>query len=294
MKPELKVDFESVQTYAKEIIKYSDSRIMIIDGLHAMEEMRLYADAYITVLCTNGTAQFKTLETSEQEIVKNDIALCHPNQFYEHIRTSLDFKCQGVLFAPEYFEQLICDKYYSRRAIEEHPIIHLTPEEADEMLHDFEYVKFKMNSKCIGKHRNDVMDNLFLALINSSADILMRHMERESSSKQYTSGANLTNKFIALVDSETPQKREVKTYADMLCVTPKYLSSVCRRETGMTARELICQKVQKKIRRMLTDPDMTVKQVAELCGFDNLSFFGKYVKRELGMSPRGVRRGEQV
>ncbi len=226
--------------------------------------------------------------------MKNDIALCHPNQFYEHIRTSLDFKCQGVLFATDYFEQLICDRYYSRRAIEEHPIIHLAPEEADELLHDFEYVKFKMNSKCIGKHRNDMMDNLFLALINSSADVLMRHIGKEAVATQYTSGANLTNKFISLVDSETPQKREVKAYADMLCVTPKYLSSVCRRETGMTARELICQKVQKKIRRMLTDPDMTVKQVAEMCGFDNLSFFGKYVKRELGVSPRGVRRGELI
>lgn len=294
MKQELKVGFESVQTYAKEIVKYSDNRIMIIDGLHAMEEMRLYADAYIVVLCTNGSAQFKTLETAEQEIVKNDIALCHPNQFYEHIRTSLDFKCQGVLFATDYFEQLICDRYYSRRAIEEHPIIHLAPEEADELLHDFEYVKFKMNSKCIGKHRNDMMDNLFLALINSSADVLMRHIGEDAVATQYTSGANLTNKFISLVDSETPQKREVKAYADMLCVTPKYLSSVCRRETGMTARELICQKVQKKIRRMLTDPDMTVKQVAEMCGFDNLSFFGKYVKRELGVSPRGVRRGELI
>ncbi len=294
MKQELKVGFESVQTYAKEIVKYSDNRIMIIDGLHAMEEMRLYADAYIVVLCTNGSAQFKTLETAEQEIVKNDIALCHPNQFYEHIRTSLDFKCQGVLFATDYFEQLICDRYYSRRAIEEHPIIHLAHEEADELLHDFEYVKFKMNSKCIGKHRNDMMDNLFLALINSSADVLMRHIGKEAVATQYTSGANLTNKFISLVDSETPQKREVKAYADMLCVTPKYLSSVCRRETGMTARELICQKVQKKIRRMLTDPDMTVKQVAEMCGFDNLSFFGKYVKRELGVSPRGVRRGELI
>ncbi|MBD9299645.1 MAG: AraC family transcriptional regulator [Prevotella sp.] len=32
------------------------------------------------------------------------------------------------------------------------------------------------------------------------------------------------------------------------------------------------------------------KEIAAETGFDNLSFFGKYVKRELGMSPRDYRQ----
>jgi transcriptional regulator GlxA family with amidase domain len=35
---------------------------------------------------------------------------------------------------------------------------------------------------------------------------------------------------------------------------------------------------------------MTVKQIANATGFENISFFGKFVKRELGVSPRNLRR----
>ncbi|MBM6805604.1 AraC family transcriptional regulator [Bacteroides caecicola] len=34
----------------------------------------------------------------------------------------------------------------------------------------------------------------------------------------------------------------------------------------------------------------SVKEVANEAGFDNLSFFGKYVRRELGVSPREYRQ----
>ena len=40
---------------------------------------------------------------------------------------------------------------------------------------------------------------------------------------------------------------------------------------------------------MLLSSDKTVKQIAADAGFSNLSFFGKYVRRELGMSPRDFR-----
>ncbi len=292
MKTEPKITFAEVKTHAKDLVKYSDNRIMMIDGLHSFEEMRIHTEAYIIVLCVNGSAWIKKEDGSELKVVSNDIVLCHPDQFFEHVRTSLDFRCNGVLFSPEYFEQLLlvaCDKYYGRKLIETNPIIHLTDEERDELCHDFEYVKFKMNSPIVGEHRNELMDHLFQALIFGSADVLMNRLRETVGDPKFTSGESLTNRFLTLVERETPQVREVGAYADMLCVTPKYLSSVCRRETGMTARDVINQKVQMKIRRMLTNPDMTVKQVAEACGFDNLSFFGKYVKREMGVSPRAIR-----
>ena len=37
---------------------------------------------------------------------------------------------------------------------------------------------------------------------------------------------------------------------------------------------------------MLTSFEKSIKEIAAEAGFDNLSFFGKYVKRKLGMSPR--------
>ncbi len=38
------------------------------------------------------------------------------------------------------------------------------------------------------------------------------------------------------------------------------------------------------------NPDKSVKEISNELGFPNLSFFGKYVKRMLGMSPKAYRK----
>lgn len=289
---EAKLGFDEVRSFAKDIVKYSDSRIVIIDGPHSLEEMQVYTEAYIVVLCTKGSAQLKNEDGASLEVLPDDVVLCHPDQFFERVRTSLDFWCEGVLFAPEYFEQLllVCSSnVYARRIIGVNPVVRLAPEEAEEMKRDFEYLKFKINSIRNGAHHSEMMDCLLQSLIFSSADMLLDRLLPTDGTIKFTSGQTLVNKFLDLVEKRTPMIREVKAYADMLCVTPKYLSSVCRREIGRTARDVVNDKVNKKIRRLLADPSLTVKQVAEACGFDNLSFFGKYVKREFGSSPRGLR-----
>ncbi len=39
----------------------------------------------------------------------------------------------------------------------------------------------------------------------------------------------------------------------------------------------------------LKNTTKSIKEIADTLGFDNLSFFGKYVKQHFGSSPRGVR-----
>lgn len=43
---------------------------------------------------------------------------------------------------------------------------------------------------------------------------------------------------------------------------------------------------------MLRTTDKPIKEIANEAGFDNLSFFGKFVKRETGMSTRELRMKE--
>lgn len=44
------------------------------------------------------------------------------------------------------------------------------------------------------------------------------------------------------------------------------------------------------VRLLLHNPDKSVKEISNELGFPNLSFFGKYVKRMLGMSPKAYRK----
>ncbi len=84
--------------------------------------------------------------------------------------------------------------------------------------------------------------------------------------------------------------RSVTFYANQLCVTPKYLSTVCKQISGRTAFDWINEYVQTDIRHLLKFSQMPIKEIAEALQFPNVSFFGKYCRMRLGQSPTALRR----
>lgn len=67
--------------------------------------------------------------------------------------------------------------------------------------------------------------------------------------------------------------------------------SSCRHQDAvMQASEVINRCIIDDVRLLLHNPDKSVKEISNELGFPNLSFFGKYVKRMLGMSPKAYRK----
>ena len=81
-----------------------------------------------------------------------------------------------------------------------------------------------------------------------------------------------------------------QAFADRLCVSPKYLTSVCNQRSNKSAGDLITMSFVNRIKQLLLYSDMTVKEIANSLNFENLSFFGKYVKKHLGASPNTFRK----
>ena len=105
----------------------------------------------------------------------------------------------------------------------------------------------------------------------------------------FNSSNNLFNAFMELLISSYPKERSVSYYANRLFVTSKYLSAVCKENSGETASDLITCYVMKDIVCLLKSPDKSIKEIANELNFATLSFFGKYVKRNLGLSPKEYR-----
>ena len=102
-------------------------------------------------------------------------------------------------------------------------------------------------------------------------------------------GELLFRKFIKLLSSYEATDRSVKGYAEKLCVTPKYLSTVCKSVSGKTALEWIHDFLADSITHKLKYTDVSIKEIADELGFPNISFFGKFVKSRFGVSPKEYR-----
>lgn len=288
---ERRVTFNEIVEHSHDLVTYSDGRVALLGGLRNVDQMKLQSDVYMGILCTGGCATLLQSDATSLEVQPGDLMICHPKQFFQSVKTSADFKSLGIVFSPDYFEKFLLiggSRWSTKKLLETYPVVRLQDADAQSLRMDFEYLQQKA-TQVQGPHSHEALDMFIRAVLIGCYDAIIRAVGHSAMSSTFTSAEQLVNRFIDLAEDMTPATREVTVYAHQLCVTPKYLSTICKAQTGMTARQMISQKVTRKLRRLFCDPELTVKEIAEMSGFKNLSFFGKYVKREMGASPRSLR-----
>ena len=97
-------------------------------------------------------------------------------------------------------------------------------------------------------------------------------------------------RFMSLLSESGGMLRSVSACAGLLNVTPKYLCKCVREQSDRPPLYHIHRSVADAIRQQLRYSDKTVKEIATALDFPNLSFFGRFVREHLGMSPTAFRR----
>lgn len=102
----------------------------------------------------------------------------------------------------------------------------------------------------------------------------------------HTRQEEIFERFINEVEGHYRKERSIKFYADLLCITPKYLSSVIYKVSQRLAGEWIDDYVILEAKTLLKSGRLSIQQISEQLNFPNQSFFGKFFKRYAGMSPK--------
>lgn len=84
--------------------------------------------------------------------------------------------------------------------------------------------------------------------------------------------------------------RDVRFYAEQQNLTPRYLATVIHEVSGKTPIEWLNLSVIAEAKKLLADPNLSVKEVAMLLSFEDQSLFGRYFKRATGLSPLKFRK----
>lgn len=100
---------------------------------------------------------------------------------------------------------------------------------------------------------------------------------------------SVINKFWSLLMKNSPNEKEVKFYADALSITPDYLYKVCRRIYGISPKALIDQQLTIEIKTLLTDTEMSIKEIANHLCFEDDSYMCRFFRRVTAQSPMQFR-----
>ena len=95
----------------------------------------------------------------------------------------------------------------------------------------------------------------------------------------------LFNAFLQLLAREEQKRQRVAYYADKLNITPKYLSTICKKVSGKNPMRWIAESVMQDCYSLLKDTDLSVKEISNRLGFPNASFFGQYFREQTGRTP---------
>lgn len=93
------------------------------------------------------------------------------------------------------------------------------------------------------------------------------------------------DRFLTLLAKEPHKRQQVGYYASRLNITPKYLSTVCKRVSDKSPMRWITESVMEDIYQQLRSTNLSVKEISNNMGFPNSSFFGQYFREQAGMTP---------
>lgn len=104
----------------------------------------------------------------------------------------------------------------------------------------------------------------------------------------------LLEKFVALVFQHSNTHREVQFYADQMCITTRYLSSIVQNLTGHSPKELIDVRCIQEIKMQLRTTNKSMQEIAFQLNFPDQPFFTRYFKKHTGITPAMYREEKAV
>ena len=96
-------------------------------------------------------------------------------------------------------------------------------------------------------------------------------------------------KLITLISDHYPKERSVSFYADRLCLSPKYLSSMVKGICGYTVQDLVFKAIIRRAIFLMTSTSKTIQEISDELNFPNASAFGTFFKKHTGLSPKNDR-----
>ena len=281
-----------------ENVNYIDGKIIVADNVSQLpiNEKAFRPNMFIVLICNQGRLQ-TDINGRQYLIAAGDMLLCNSFHTLTDALHSIDFSCSIYCFpgtstteAVHVNEKVLRDLIFAN----DNPVIHLT----DEQLRLLQTYIILIGQKL----ENDASRYSELSMMGLHKAILYDILIIIDKQKHETTGGTSSHeddypsvksekvkRFLMLLTGDDCHHHTVEYFANQLCVTPKYLSVICKQETGKAPSCWIRERLIEKIRYYLLNTSLSAKEIAYRVDMPNTSYFGKYVKQHLGCTPMEYR-----
>ena len=299
MKQQEEITIQSLANNEDFQIGYSDNEIVIVDSIQQFTQISsAHVSMNAIVICTSGKAQAQ-MNGIQMELHRNQIAIIPQNVTVTDVMVSPDFDVKGMFLTNRILRSFLNEKisvwndmmYIHRQ--------HIVTMDEDEILfytHFYDMLTLAIEKGKENPYHTEIIQALLRSAILGLCGTMKWMLSQNDNqlsiiNYQLSTGKSHFQRFLDLLHSTEVKHRTVEAYANDLYISPKYLTTICKKNSGKTANEWITEHVLEDIRYYLKQTDLSIKQICNQLGFPNPSFFGKYVKDHFGMTPMEFRKG---
>ena len=278
-------------------IGYSDNDIVVVDSIQQFTEVNTaHVSMNAIVICTDGKV-LAQMNGIQMELHKNQVAIVPQNIIVTDVMVSPDFNLKAMFLTNRILQSFLREKmtiWNDMMYIRRHHVVTMDEDEILFYTHFYDMLTLAIAKGEDNPFRTDVIQSLLRSAILALCGAMKQKLSSADSHPstlrpQLPTSYNHFQRFLDLLHSSEVKRHTVEAYAGELCISPKYLTAVCKKNSGKTANEWITEQVLEDIRYYLRQTDLSIKQICDQLGFPNPSFFGKYVKDHFGVTPMEFR-----
>lgn len=291
------IDINNFKRYKEdtngEYVDYVDENVVVARNMENLpySNRMIRLNLLTIVTCIEGKILLN-INGKEYRLQEGESFICLPTMIISNVLLSPQHKISMIGFSTKFLQQTVNRGKATEKTLSyiyKNPIFG----EKSKDIHNFGlYYQLIMNNinNTSQQYRKEILRHLFSALFH---EILMEiekdSDETEETEIKATRSKRIFKQFMEELSEDGGIHRSVSYYADRLCYSPKYISGAIKEVSGRTPTEWINEYAIEQIKYQLKHSDKSVKEIAEMFNFPNQSFFGKYVKAHVGMSPARYR-----
>ena len=254
----------------------------------------LRIDALALVLCTKGRGRI-TCSLQSYDVEEGMLLLIPPKSILTTETGEADAESRVLLLDPRYLSDCnlnIKKLTSSIMRIMQNPCVRLTQSEFEQYRGLWQLLRGRIDDRAETEFRDDIVRSLVEAITYFVFELFLLHIEERQPLR--TNGVSVRldeyfHRFLHELSQHYLERRSVAFYADRLCISSRYLTTIVRRVSGLSVSEWMNRYLMMEAKYLLKYSEMSIQEIAYKLSFPNQSFFGKFFKQHAGTAPSAFR-----
>lgn len=238
---------------------------------------------YYHLLWMSEAAGTHMLDFESFEVRPNTVFFVSPGQLHSWA-SSVRPRGYVINFSTEFFVQMFprsedIAQFPFFHIARDTPVLYLDQDRHDELMPLLHEMEKEVMSR--GEGRFDIVRSYLLILLTRLRRLYPEHEADGVSPQSYS----LTKRFKLLIEQHYLDFGPVRDYAQGLHVTERQLNDAVKRTLGKTAGQMVHERLILEAKRLLSNTDMAVAEIAFQLNFEDFAYFCRFFKKHTQLTP---------